>query len=383
LAPDPVILFTAFEPSGDALAAPLIARLKAQRPALGVYALGGPKMRDAGATLIEETTGHAKMGFGAATEARVHLNRLGKLKRWLADHPVDALIPVDSPAANWSICGAVRKRCPGAKVVHLVCPQVWAWATWRVRKLKRLTDHVLCLLPFEIDFLAEHGIPCTFVGHPVFERQSPAAPRGVADRPDAVKLALLPGSRSKEITANYPTMRAALGLLRQRGHDIQALVGASDQARARQVESMTDPADQITVLTGQTDPVIHWADTVLATSGTVTLQVLARGTPMVAMYNMNKNFCRVVRFIVKTRTFTLPNLIGESMGLGRIIPELVPHFGGPAPIADALEPLLPGGDARQEQLDAFEAVHARFGQTDFASAAAGAIVGVLGRESGD
>lgn len=374
---------TAFEPSGDALAAPLIARLRADDPGLRVYAMGGPKMRDAGAELIEETTAHAKMGFGAASEARVHLKRLGRLKRWLADHPVDLLIPVDSPAANWSICGSVRKRCPHAKVIHLVCPQVWAWATWRIGKLKRLTDHVLCLLPFEIDFLKQHAIPCTFVGHPVFERQDPAAPQGVADRPGEVKLAILPGSRSKEISANYPTMRAVLAALRARGHDITALVGASDQTRARQIESMTEPGESITVLTGQTDPVIHWADAVLATSGTVTLQVLARGTPMVAMYNMNKNFCRVIRFIVKTRTFTLPNLIGESMGMGRIVPEFVPHFADPAPIAAALEPLLPGGTGRDDQLAAFGQVHDRFGATDFASTAAGTVGRIMGWDGPD
>ncbi len=369
--PSRAILFTAFEPSGDALSAPTIARLLADDPTLTIYALGGPKMAAAGAHVIEHTTEHAKMLLGAASEAGAHLKRLRRLKRWLREHPIDAVVPVDSPAANWSICGLVKKVCTAALVVHLVCPQVWAWATWRIHKLKRLTDHVMCILPFEVAYLRGHDIACTFVGHPVFERQDPQPPEGLPAQPGAVKLALLPGSRTKEVASNYPTMLGALGLLRERGLTIHAAVGASDEIRAAQISAMTPPGVEVTVLHGQTDAVIHWADVVLATSGTVTLQVLACSTPMVAMYNMSEFLSRhVFPLVVKTRTFTLPNLIGESMGLGRVIREFVPHFGDPAPIAEELASLMGDGAAVEAQRAAFAKVHGLFAATDFATSSA-------------
>ena len=99
-------------------------------------------MRRSGAELIESTTDRAMMLAGAATQAYEHLKRLGRLKKWLLDNKITAFVPTDSPAANWSICAKVRRHQPEAKVVHLVAPQLWAWAPWRVKKLRRLTDHV-------------------------------------------------------------------------------------------------------------------------------------------------------------------------------------------------------------------------------------------------
>ena len=108
------ILFTAFEPSGDALAAPMIKRLGRLRPDLGIHALGGPNMRDAGAQLIDTTTEHAAMLLGAASQFMTHRRRLRRLADWLTDHKIAALVPVDSPAANWSICKLVRSTQPDA-----------------------------------------------------------------------------------------------------------------------------------------------------------------------------------------------------------------------------------------------------------------------------
>ena len=167
--PNRDILFTAFEPSGDALAAPMITRLLEQHPGLRVWALGGPKMLAAGADLIETTTDNPAMLLGAASQARAHQQRLKRLTKWLNDHKLAALVPVDSPAANWSICKLVRKTQPAAKIIHLAAPQLWAWAPWRIKKLRRLTDHVLCLLPFEPDWFTARGVRATFVGHPLFD----------------------------------------------------------------------------------------------------------------------------------------------------------------------------------------------------------------------
>ena len=167
------VLVTAFEPSGDVLAARLVEGLRARWPGVEVFALGGPALEAAGATLLEETTGHALMGIGLGlvSEARVLQRRKKLVRAWLREHEIDVLVPVDSPAANWSFCKMVRRDQPGAKVVHLVSPQVWAWASWRVKWLARLSDRVLCLLPFEPAWLGARGVEAVFVGHPLYERE--------------------------------------------------------------------------------------------------------------------------------------------------------------------------------------------------------------------
>ncbi len=165
------LLFTAFEPSGDCLAAPVIDTIRRREPQVPIWAFGGGRMEAAGATLIERTTDRAVMLAGIAVQARRHQRRLAALKRWLADHPLAVHVPVDSPAANWSICRLVRRQASDASIVHLAAPQLWAWATWRVRRLRRLTDRVLCLLPFEPAWFARRGIPGVFVGHPLFDTE--------------------------------------------------------------------------------------------------------------------------------------------------------------------------------------------------------------------
>lgn len=374
------ILFTAFEPSGDALAALLIRRLKQADPSLQVHALGGPKMQAAGAELIETTTEQAKMLLGAATEAGTHLKRLRRLKRWLAEHRIDALVPTDSPAANWSICGLIRKHQPHAAIIHLVCPQVWAWATWRIHRLRRLTDHVLCLLPHEVDYLREHDVSGTFVGHPLFP---PAALDASVELPasSGPKLALLPGSRSKEIAMNWPPMLEVFKQLAAAHPGLTGVVAARTAADIARVQAAAGPIpDAVTIRPAVTDEVIAWSDAALVVSGTATLQVAARRKPMVTLFTMNRLVVHTLaRALVKARTFALPNLVAESMGMDRVVPEFVPHVGPAEPIAAALSPLLTDSAARAAQVAAFERIAERFESVRFEEAAAAVLLERLGR----
>ena len=377
------LLFTAFEPSGDHIAGALIAELKRREPDRPIYALGGPTMQAAGAELIETTTEHAVMLGGAAGQVKQHLKRLGRLKAWLADHPIQALIPTDSPAANWSVCGAVRKMQPEAKVVHLVAPQLWAWAPWRIRKLRRLTDHVMCLFPFEPDWFQSRGVDATFVSHPLYAKITGerTPPGDELPKTKGPKLALLPGSRQSEIKNNWPTMLSAYRRLHASHHDLTAVVAATDPARAHQVELMS-PLGVLPrgmhMIVGDADAVLNWADAGMVVSGTATLHAAAHGMPMAVFYNLKRwEWHLVGRWLVQTRTMSLPNLIGESMGLGRIVPELMPHFGDPDPLVRAVKPLLKVGDARRQQQHAFKQVRKSFMEKQFEKTAADTLANVL------
>ncbi len=379
----PNILFTAFEPSGDALAAPMIQRLLQLRPDLNIHAFGGPKMRDAGARLIDTTTEHAAMLLGAASQIMSHRRRLHRLDDWLADHQIAALVPVDSPAANWSICKLVRRTQPDAKIVHLAAPQLWAWAPWRINKLRRLTDHVLCLLPFEQDWFTHRRVPATFVGHPLFDPSlSHADNAQVLFSDGQPRLALLPGSRAGEIRANWPTMFQAAVQLHTRHPNLRATIAVPNQDLAQLVRETSRATTQqggwpdwLDISVANTEAVLSWADVVLVVSGTATLQVVAHRKPMVVLYNVSKLTWHLFgRWVIQTKTFSLPNLIAQSDGLDRPVPEFVPHFAQSQPVAEALEQLIRDPDACNRQLAAFDHISRRFADRSFSHASAGQLL---------
>ncbi len=384
MAQSPGLLFSSFEPSGDVLAAQTIATLRRSRPELRVYALGGAKMQAAGAELLEHTTQHGSMFLDTLRLVWAHRQRLKRLRQWLDTHPLTALIPVDSPAGNWSICRTVRETQPQARIIHLVAPQLWAWAPWRIRRLRRLTDHVLCLLPFEQPWFTDRGVRCTFVGHPAFDPPPLQVGSTDATLPSgSPRLALLPGSRRGEITRNWPTILKAFIQLGRRHENLEGVVAVLDdraEALLREVSAgvaHTGWPDRLTLVTGRTDTVLDWCDAALVASGTVTLQVAARLKPMVVMYNMSRMSAVVAAFVIATRTFTLPNLVSEWAGLGRAVPELVPHFGQVEPVVNEVDRILTDETAARRQVEILTEVVARFSHRCFAQDAPREMLAVL------
>ena len=362
MAPRPAILFTAFEPSGDEHAAAVVAELKDRRPDRIIYAWGGREMAAAGAEVVERTGEDAVMGvpgLGKILEHRRINNRIG---RWIKDHPEAVLhVPVDSPAANFPICRLAKRA--KRRVVHLVAPQVWAWGTWRINKLRRLTDHVLCLLPFEEPWFRERDVPATFVGHPIFDEapDDDALDAQARELPDgAAHLTLLPGSRPGEMDKNFPLLIEAFAQLRAQRPALVGVVAARDDDAAARLRSLADasphPRDGLEIVAGRTEAAIRWGHAAIVVSGTVTLQVAQQRTPMVIVYKSNPLlYTLLAQWLLATEFFTLPNLIAGR----EIVPELVPHFGGAGPIAAHAgrlldDPTLAG--AQRDELDAVVSV---------------------------
>lgn len=380
------ILFTAFEPSGDDHAAAVISKLLAERPGLTIYALGGPKMEAAGATLIETTTERAHMLTGALGQVQAHRERLKRLAAWLEANHVRVHIPVDSPAANWSICKLVRKHMPGARIIHLVAPQMWAWAPWRVGKMRRLSDHALCLLPFEPEWFARHGVDATFIGHPLYDPDHAAPARSGPPLPRSeLRLAILPGSRKSEVDGNLPGMLEAFERAREEHPHIVGVIAARNEETRAWIEEHVkltklygDARHCLQVCVGRADEVIDWATLVLVTSGTASLQVAARSRPMVIVYRTSRLLWYSISWwLLKTRTFGLPNVIAERQGMGRIVPEVIPYFGDSFAISDELDPLLRAPDRREKQLASLEKVSQLFEGKRYGQEAAAHILSYL------
>ncbi len=377
----PSVLFTAFEPSADDHAAVVIRELKRREPGLPIYAWGGPKMARAGAEIIAETGHDAVVGLPGFSKIRQHLRMNAEIARWMKNHPnVRVHVPVDSPAANFPLCRSAKKL--GRKVVHLVAPQVWAWGTWRVNKLRKRTDLVLCLLPFEEKWFAERKVPARFIGHPLFDEaidletlseRAELLPQGTP------KVALLPGSRPAELRRNFPVMINAFRILRERYPGLVGTVAATTETvradlmkRARELGGWPEGLD---VRVGETDLVVRWADLALVVSGTVSLQVARQATPMVLMYKVNKLFYRTVgTMLLRTPYITLPNLIANQ----EVIPELIPYFKGPDRLVDAASRLIDSPERQEAQRLHQRMITGAFAGTMASQAAAQAILETLG-----
>jgi len=338
--PLPAVLFTAFEPSGDEHAAVVIAELKRREPNLPIYAWGGPAMQAAGATLIERTGDDAVMGMPGVAKILEHRRINSRIRDWMRDNPGMRLhVPVDAPAANFPIC-RIAKRL-GRGVLHLVAPQVWAWGGWRIRKLRRLTDGLLCILPFEEAWFRERGLRADFIGHPLFAdevsrerlaRASSGYPTG------SPRVALLPGSRPSEIARNWPLLLDAYRALAAARPEIAGVVAATTPAVAGRIRGAAERSggwpESLTVAVAATDAVVYWSELALVVSGTVTLQIARQQRPMIIVYKSSPLFYMVLaRWVLSTEFLTLPNLVAGR----EVVPEFVPHFAGHEPIvAEAL-----------------------------------------------
>lgn len=382
-APRP-ILVTAFEPSGDEHASILIAELLRRRPELRIVGWGNRKMAGAGAEIIETTGEHAVMGLPGPKVIREHIALNKRIGAWIdANRPI-LHIPVDSPAANFPVCKLAKAR--GIRVVHLVAPQLWAWGHWRVRKLRRLTDHVMCVLPFEEQWFSARGVPATFVGHPLWAkpvddaaidaslvRFSEALPNA------AVRLGIFPGSRPGEAEKNFPIMLAALREISARHHHLGAICAATTDdmlARLRRIAGERGgwPANLHPVV-HEPDAVIRWSDVALTVSGTNSLRIAKHRTPMVIMFRAGGIQWNLLgRWLLKSPFLSLPNLVAGE----RIVPELMPLLSDDhAPVVREVTRLLDDHAAWERQRDSLDRVAAQFENANAAERAADIVLSVL------
>jgi len=335
------IIVTAFEPSGDAHAAPVIAALRARRPDLRIIGWGGPRMAETGAEMVQETVGDGAMGVQALGRLRFVRRERTRLRRWLRENHADLHLAVDSPAANFPLCRASRSA--GLSIVHLVAPQLWAWGSWRAGRLRRTTDLVLCLLPFEATWFAQRRIPARFVGHPRIDRDPHTAitPCVAAVLPGgAPRLGLFPGSRMQEIRANLPLMIDVFRALARDRADLAGVIAASSDRIAGEIARMQRDGiiemSDLPVITAASDAIAAWCDVALTVSGTMSLDLTRTGTPMVGVYRTSRFAVIASRLLLRTPWRLLPNVVAGR----EIVPEFVPCVNDAAPVAQRVGALL-------------------------------------------
>jgi lipid-A-disaccharide synthase len=374
------ILFTAFEPSGDAVAGPVIAELRRIGGPLEVHACGGPRMAEAGAELLERTADGGSMGLNALRRGPAVRRLIRRIRSWARDRRVVAHVPVNAPAANFPIAKAMRAS--GAQVVHLVAPQMWAWGRWRVGKLRRLSSLVLCVLPFEEQWFREHRVPARFVGHPAVNRtvdlealreRMHGLPQG------APRLALFPGSRAHEVRANTRLLVDVYAELQGRHAGMGGVIVAANPQMAGIIRRRVRVFPTgLHMITGFTDAVIGWCELALAVSGTVTLDIAAHRKPMIGVYRTGLASWLLAKLLISSPHRLLPNIIAER----EIVPEFVPYMGGAAPIVKRASWILLDSKHGAIQSEELHRVCLRFGNHEPGREAARAILELI-RDGGE
>ena len=361
----PLLFLAAGEPSGDVLGAALMAALRDETGGAARFmGVGGTAMAAEGLDSLFSQDELAVMGL---VEVLPRLPRLIRRIRetaaaCLAARP-DALLTIDSPGFGLRVARRVRAADPAIRTIHYVAPSVWAWRPGRAKKMAAYVDHLLALLPFEPPYFTAHGMSCDFVGHPAAARpragdaEIAALRASLAIPPGAPVLLALPGSRLGEVRRHCGPFGAVVALLAQRLPGLRVIlptVGAVAEPVRALTQDWAAPPDILDPrgLSPAVADARKWAgfaaaDAALAASGTVTLELAAAGTPMVAVYRTHPLTAQIVRRLVRVETANLVNLVAGS----RVVPEFLQEYFQPPAVADALTPLFSASPERAAQAE--------------------------------
>jgi lipid-A-disaccharide synthase len=341
------VFLSAGEPSGDHHAAVLVRELRARRPDVECLGLGGPAMEAAGCRLVADLTRLAVMWFlRVALSIHRFVDLARRAERSFLDARPDICVLVDFPGFHWWL--AWRAKRHGITVVFYCPPQIWAWASWRMAKMRRLVDHVLAPLPFEQEWFLAQGMPSTLVGHPFFdalETRPLPGPLPEAERTGGTGplVVLLPGSRGQELTANLGSILRAASLVGRAVPEARFAVAALHEQHAERVREAIAASPEIrrlgiAVVAGQARELIDRATTAVAVSGSVSLELLAAGVPTVIVYRISGLAYVVQSFFRHARFITLVNLLASREPVGPVQPVLLPPRGVPPADPEAVFP---------------------------------------------
>lgn len=359
------IVLVAGELSGDGLGAGLMAALRERCPQLTFSGVGGPAMQAQGLVSLAPLERLAVMGL---VEVLRHLPGLIRLRRQLYRQiiakPPLVFIGIDAPDFNLGL--ERRLRAHGIPTVHYVSPSVWAWRSWRVKKIARAVDLMLTLFPFEAAFYQCHGVPVCYVGHPLADaiplepETDTLAARRTLKLPDdwtnAPLVALLPGSRWGEVQRLGPLFLETAAWLRAYRPTLRFLLPAATpqlHEKLTQWCALHAPDLPIVMTQGQSQTVMAAADIVLLASGTATLEAMLLKRPMVMAYRVAPITAWLARRLVRVAHFALPNLLAGQ----ELIPEFIQEAATVENLGKAVLRWLDNRDACARLAKEFEALH--------------------------
>ncbi len=373
------ILIVAGEASADLHAARALQELGRLRPGVHAFGVGGPRLRAAGLEALAPAEDISVMGI-AEVLPRIPriLGILRTLAKAAAERRPKAALLVDLPDFNLRLAKKLKKL--GIPVVYYVSPTIWAWRRGRARKIAKVVDRMLCILPFEERFYDGTGVSASFVGHPFAEKPPPAEPaayRAELGLPAArTTIALVPGSRPSELRRIFPAMLDAAERIRAVRPDAQFVVPVAPTLARADVEPYVAAHRtlEVKLVDGHTEEVVGASDAALVKSGTSTLETAIMLRPMVVVYRLSWLTYLVGRLLVRIAHFALVNILA---GRG-LVPELLQRDASPERMAAEIERLLGDRGAREAQIRGLREVRASLGEPGAAERVAAEVSRAMG-----
>jgi lipid-A-disaccharide synthase len=363
---DPLIFLSAGEASGERYGAALMEAIRLLLPGTRFFGLGGARMAAQGFRPVVRAEDVAHMGITEVVRHAPYIyGQFQRLKRAIAAERPALAVLIDFPDVNLRLAEHLhRHRIP---VVYFVSPQLWAWKKRRIRRVQRFVDRMLVIFPFEEPFYRERGVAAEFVGHPLADLAMPEVTREEFARQhglDASKswVALLPGSRQREVHLNLPTMLEAATILQETalGDTYQYLLPVAATLTPETVARMVaaqkgrKPVQVPTLVDDARAALFHARGSVVA-SGTATVEAALAGNPFVVVYRLSK-----VSYAIARRFVTVPHVAMANLIAGRrVVPELIQKDFTAANVTAALRPLLADGPARDEAMAGLREVRER------------------------
>jgi len=318
------VFFSAGEPSGDQHAANLALALRERVPGARFSGFGGVHLEQAGAEVLYPLTDMAVMGITAVLPLVKKFYDIAQQgRRFLEEQRPDAVVLVDFPGFNWHIAKYAKQL--GIPVYFYCPPQLWAWGSWRIKWVRRFIDCILSVLPFEAEWYRKQGVRVEYVGHPFFDQvaEKPLNDAFCRDlRPSGERLVgLLPGSRRSEVTRNFPAMLEVARKIHRDHPDVRFPVACYKEYQRDwcidQLKQLGEPLP-LDFHIGRTSEIIATMDCCLMVSGSVSLEVLARGKPAAVVYRPTALNYLYGKALVHIKYMALPNLMVDR--------EMLPEF---------------------------------------------------------
>ena len=333
------VMIIAGEASGDLHGSRLVTAMRERNKALFFCGIGGQALKASGVRVFVDASELSVVGI---TEAFSKLPNLLKgmavAKKTLKRLLPDLLILIDFPDFNLNVAAFAKKL--GIPVLYYISPQIWAWRPGRVKKIGKIVDHMVVILPFEEDFYRKREIPVTYVGHPLldtnldYEKKAFQKPES-----DISVIGLCPGSRDREIARHLPIMLGAAQILLKRIKNVKFIVSLAPDVKRKTVEEIVNKhkgAADLEIVSGHVKKIFERSRVVVAVSGTVTLESAISGTPMVIIYKVSPISYWLGRAMIQVKHIGLVNLITGK----KIVPELLQDQASPIRIADTVFNML-------------------------------------------
>jgi len=316
------ILIVTGEASGDLHGSKVARALKDLSPDVKIFAMGSERLRLAGAEIVADSSSLAVVGLTEVfTRLRTILRALASLKAFLRREKPELALLIDFPDFNMRLARTAKKL--GIPVLYYIGPQVWAWRSGRVKSLARLVQKMAVIFPFEVPFYEGAGVAVEFVGHPLLDvLQGWEAARkedGKKEFAGNPIVALLPGSRGREISSLLPAMIEAAKILKEKKPEARFLLPLAPTIGREEVERLLGGFPAVTIIEGKTYEAVSAADVAIVASGTATLETALLGKPMVIVYRVSAPSYWIGRMLIRVKCIGLANIVAGR----KIVPELI------------------------------------------------------------